>query len=127
MLRRPLKVIVDSPLSYAGIALTYSSDSPAGVGTGGIVDVVVGQGSSIISFTITNTGSGYGNDEILTLPIGGPTGIPTDPTKTYKEFQLTLDPCFYDEFTGWSVGELETVDNVEKFITGTRKRFPIRT
>ena len=125
VVRRPLKVIVDSPLSYSGIALTYSSDSPAGVGTGGIVDVVVGQGSSIISFTITNTGSGYGNDEILTLPIGGTTGIPTDPTKTYKEFQLTLDPCFYDEFTGWSVGELETVDNVEKFITGTRKDFPL--
>ena len=125
VVRRPLKVIVDDPLPYAGIALTYSDSSPAGVGTGGIIDVVVGQGSSVISFTITNTGSGYGNDEILTLPIGGPTGIPTDPTKTYKEFQLTLDPCFYDEFTGWSLGELQVVDNVEKFITGSRLDFPL--
>ncbi len=125
VVRRPLKVIVDDPLPYAGIALTYSSDSVTGVGTGGVVDVVVGQGSSIISFRITNTGSGYGNDEILTIPIGGPTGIPTDPSKTYKEFQLTLDPCFYDEFTGWSMGEFETVDNVEKYITGSRKDFPL--
>ena len=125
VVRRPLKVIIDDPLPYAGIALTYSNSSPAGVGTGGIVDVVVGQGSSVISFTITNTGSGYGNDEILTLPIGGPTGIPTDPSKTYKEFQLTLDPCFYDEFTGWSIGELQSLDNIEKLITGTRKDFPL--
>ena len=107
------------------IDLTYSSDSVTGVGTGGKVDVVVGQGSSIISFRITNTGSAYGNDEILTIPIGGATGIPTDPSKTYKEFQLTLDPCFYDEFTGWSMGEFETVDNVEKYITGSRKDFPL--
>ena len=125
VVRRPLKVIIDDPLPYAGIALTYSDSSPAGVGTGGIVDVVVGQGSSIISFRITNTGSGYGNDEILTLPIGGPTGIPTDPSKAYKEFQLTLDPCFYDEFTGWSLGELQVVDNVEKYITGSRLDFPL--
>jgi len=122
---RPLKVIVDSPLSYSGIALTVSDVNNAGVGTGGIIDVVVGQGSSVISFTISNTGSGYGNGQILTVPIGGTTGIPTDPTKPFREFQLTLDPCFYDEFTGWSVGELETVDNVEKFITGTRKDFPL--
>ena len=125
VVRRPLKVIIDDPLPYAGIALTYSDDSVSGVGTGGFVDVVVGQGSSIISFTITKTGSAYGNDEILTLPIGGPTGIPTDPSKTFREFQLTLDPCFYDEFTGWSLGELETVDNVEKYITGSRVDFPL--
>jgi len=125
VVRRPLKVIIDDPLPYAGIALTYSSSSPSGVGTGGIIDVVVGMASSIISFTITNTGSGYGNDEILTLPIGGPTGIPTDPSKAYKEFQLTLDPCFYDEFTGWSVGELQSLDNVEKYITGSRLDFPL--
>ena len=42
VVRRPLKVIIDDPLPYAGIALTYSSSSPSGVGTGGIVDVVVG-------------------------------------------------------------------------------------
>ena len=32
---------------------------------------------------------------------------------------------FYDEFTGWSMGEFETVDNVEKYITGSRKDFPL--
>ena len=125
VVRRPLKVIIDDPLPYSQIDFTYSSDSVTGVGTGGKVDIVVGQGSSVISFKITNTGSAYGNDEILTIPIGGPTGIPTDPSKTYKEFQLTLDPCFYDEFTGWSMGEFETVDNVEKYITGSRKDFPL--
>ena len=52
VVRRPLKVIIDDPLPYSQIDFTYSSDSVTGVGTGGKVDIVVGQGSSVISFKL---------------------------------------------------------------------------
>ena len=55
------------------------------------IDIVVGQGSSVISFTVQNTGSGYGNLEKLTVPIGGTTGIPTDPSKTFTEMLIDID------------------------------------
>ena len=51
--------------------LIYSSDSVSGVGSTATVDVVVGQGSSVIAFTLKNLGYGYGNSEILTVPVGG--------------------------------------------------------
>ena len=118
------KVVFDDPLSYAGIALTYTSDN-TGIGTGAEIDVVVGQGSSIISFTITKTGSAYGNGEKLTVPIGGNTGIPTDPSKTFTEFHVEIEKVFSDEFTGWSVGQLQVTDNVERYIDGSRVDFPL--
>ena len=120
----PPVVIFDDPLSYSDIPLVYSSSS-SGVGTGAKIDIVVGQGSSVIDFEIRNTGYGYGNNETLTVSIGGTVGIPTDLTKTFQEFQITVDDIATDEFTGWSVGELQVMDNVEQFINGTRTNFPI--
>ena len=52
LLEDHLKLLLMIHYHIAGIDLTYSSDSPAGVGTGGIVDVVVGQGSSVISLQL---------------------------------------------------------------------------
>ena len=66
----------------------YSSTSTTGAGQSASVDVIVGQGSSIIDFEIRREGYGFGNGEILTVPIGGTTGIPTDITKTFSEFKL---------------------------------------
>jgi hypothetical protein len=120
----PPLVIIDEPLSYSNIPLIYSSTS-AGLGTGAKVDIVVGQGSSIIDFTIKNTGYGYGNNQTLTVAIGGTIGIPTDTTKTFEEFKIDIDEIASDEFTGWSIGELQVIDNIEKFINGTRTNFPI--
>ena len=118
------KVVFDDPLSYSGIGLTYISSS-TGIGTGATIDIVVGQGSSVISFTIQNTGSGYGNLEKLTVPIGGTTGIPTDPSKTFTEMLIDIEEVFNDEFSGWSVGQLEVLDNVERYIDGSRVDFPL--
>jgi hypothetical protein len=50
-------VIFDDPLSYSNIPLIYNSGS-SGVGTAARVNIVVGQGSSVIDFEITNTGYG---------------------------------------------------------------------
>ena len=74
---KPFEVLIDEPLSYSNIPLVYSSNSVTGVGTSATADIVVGQGSSVTSFVIKDEGYGYGVNEILTVPIGGPLGIPT--------------------------------------------------
>ena len=123
---KPLDVVIDDPLSYSNIHLNYSSSSAVGVGTSAVVDIVVGQGSSVIDFTFKNTGYGFGNGEILTVPVGGLTGIPTSSSfSTANEFQLTIDEVFNDSFSGWSVGQLQALDNIVDFIDGTRKDFPL--
>ena len=119
-------VVFDDPVSYSNIHLNYSSSSVVGVGTSAVVDIVVGQGSSVIDFTFRNTGYGFGNGEILTVPVGGLTGIPTSSSfSTANEFQLTIDEVFNDAFSGWSVGQLQNLDNIRDFIDGTRKDFPL--
>jgi hypothetical protein len=118
------KVVFDDPESYSNLNLEYS-DTSSGVGTNATIDVVVGQGSSVVNFTIQNTGSGYGNLQKLTVPIGGTTGIPTDPSKTFREFTVDIEKIFNDEFTAWSVGQLEVLDNIERFIDGSKTDFEL--
>jgi hypothetical protein len=88
--------------------------------------VVVGQGSSVIDFEISNTGYGYGNGQTLTVAIGGTTGIPTTSSfSPSNQFEIELEKVINDEFTGWSVGVLEAFDDVTKFIDGNRIDFPL--
>ena len=94
------------------------------MGTQATVNVVVGQGSSVIDFEIINTGYGYIEDQILTVPIGGPTGIPTTGS-SFKEFQLSIQKTFVDKFTGWSIGELQVLDNLDDKFDGETVSFPI--
>ena len=122
----PPYVVIDDPLSYSNLPLVYSSSSVSGLGSQATVDVVVGQGSSVIDFEIRNLGYGYGQGEILTVSIGGTVGIPTDPTKTFKEFQISIQNTASDKFTGWSIGELQVLDNIENLFDGSRVTFPIR-
>ena len=116
-------VVFDQPLSYSNLTLEYSSSSVSGVGTEAKIDIVVGQGSSVIDFEITNTGYGFGNGEILTVAIGGTTGIPTTSSFSGNEFQITIDEIATDEFTGWSLGTLQVMDDVSGFIDGSRRNF----
>ena len=120
---KPIDIVFDEPTSYSNMRLSYSSSSVAGVGTEATIDVVVGQGSSVIDFEIKNTGYAYGNGEILTVEVGGTTGIPT--TSSYKEFQVTIDEVATDKFSGWSLGTLEVLDNIDEYIDGERKDFPL--
>jgi len=119
-------VTIDDPLSYSNMRLFYSSSSPAGVGTEATIDIVVGNGSSVVDFEINNTGYGYREEAILTVAIGGLTGIPTTSSYSGNEFQVTVDEVADDKFSGWSVGTLEVLDNIEEFIDGVRKDFPLR-
>ena len=120
----PPFVVFDAPLSYSDIPLQYSSSS-SGVGTAAAINVVVGQGSSVIDFEISNTGYGYGNGDVLTIPTGGSTGIPTTSSFGSNEFQIQIEKVIHDEFTGWSLGVLETLDNVNSYIDGKRLDFPL--
>jgi len=116
-------VVIEDPLSYSNIPLVYKGSS--GLGTEAKIDIVVGQGSSVIDFEITNTGYGYGQGEILTIQIGGLTGIPTTSSPNFKDFEISIQSIFNDKFTGWSVGQLEVLDNYNDLFDGSRVTFPI--
>ena len=122
---KPMDVVIDDPLSYSNMPLDYSSSSASGIGSAATIDVVVGQGSSMIDFRINNTGFGYGIGEILTVPIGGGSGIPTTSSFSNNEFQLTIDNTFNDEFTGWTIGTLQPLDDIAKLFDGSRIAFPL--
>jgi hypothetical protein len=119
----PPYVVFDDPLSYTNIPLIYSSGS-SGVGTQAKIDIVVGQGSSVIDFEITNTGYGYGEDEILTIPVGGTTGIPTTGV-SFSEFQISIQRTSKDKFSGWSIGELQVLDRLDDKFDGETLSFPL--
>jgi hypothetical protein len=119
------KVIIDSPLSYSDIPLIYSSSSNSQTGSGAIANIVVGQGSSVIDFEIVNFGSGYAQNQILTVGIGQTVGIPTIGSGSFSEFQLSIQKTYNDNFSGWSIGELQVIDNFDILFDGQRTIFPI--
>jgi hypothetical protein len=120
-------VVFDDPLSYSNIPLIYSSGS-SGVGTAARINIVVGQGSSVIDFEIINTGYGYGNEQILTVPIGGATGIPTTGVGvSFREFKINIEKTFTDKFVGWSIGELQVLDSIDDQFDGERSSFQTKT
>ena len=122
----PPLVVFDDPLSYSNLPLIYSSSSVSGFGTQATVDIVVGQGSSVIGFELKNLGYDYGQGEILTIQTGGITGIPTNTSLAFKEFKITIDKTFTDKFTGWTFGDLQVLDPIDNLFNGTRINFPIK-
>ena len=119
-------VVIDKPLPYSNIPLQYSSESAViGIGTESLIEIVVGSGSSVISFEIQRFGYAYGNGEILTVPTGGLTGIPTDTTKPFREFQVTVEAIEADEFVGWSIGDLQVLDSINSFFNNVDVTFPL--
>ena len=119
-------VVFDAPLSYSNIPLTYSDSSASGFGTEATIDIVVGQGSSVIDFEIRNFGYGYGQKQVLTVASGGLTGIPTDTNFTFEEFQITVDRTDSDKFSAWHFGELERLDNINSEFDGVKRQFTIK-
>lgn len=127
----PPEVIIDAPLPYSKIPLQYSSASVGSGGTGAKVSIVVGQGSNVIEFTVTNFGYGYGLNHVLTIPTGGATGIPTtvgfgtNSSDNPNEFRLEVIETNTDSFSGWTLGEIEVLDDFSSLFDGERKTFPI--
>lgn len=121
----PPKVVFDDPLPYSNIPLVYSKSSSSGFGTGAKVDIVVGNGSSVINFDIKNFGYGYGQGETLTIDIGGIAGIPTDTSLTFSEFSLEIDRTTSDTFSGLFFGDLQIFDYLDDLFDGVRTLFPL--
>ena len=92
----------------------------------GSSNVVVSGGSSILSFELSSVGYGYQNGDILTIGVGGTVGVPTDISKTFREFQITVDSISGDEFSGWTFGELEVLDTLDSQINGIRDTFSLK-
>ena len=126
------EVIIDDPLSYANIPLIYQTDGLAeastGVGSQAKVNINVGFGSDIIDFEVSNTGFGYGRNQNLTIPTGGPTGIPTNPTLggDFERFTINVEKIYSDKFAGWSIGQLQTLDNFDAEFDSQKTDFQIK-
>jgi hypothetical protein len=116
----PPDVYFDAPLSYSNIPLIYSSSS-SGVGTEARINIVVGQGSSVIDFTLDNFGYAYQKGDILTIA-----GIPTTSNANFKEFQITVDEIFNDNSTIRTIGELIIFDPIDNQFNGRRRSFSLR-
>ena len=125
--------IIDAPLPYQDIPLWYDNDSTPGVGgSQARANITVGvatTGGRVIDFEITNTGFGYKNSQVLTVPTfatapGESYAIPID-AHLFKPFKLTLDRVHHDEFNMWSMGELQALDDFSNLFDGTRKVFPL--
>ena len=121
----PPLVVFEDPLSYSNIPLVYNNQT-TGIGTGAVVDIVVGQGSSVISFELRNNGFGYKRGEVLTVGYGGTVGIPTNSSLPFSEFQIEVTETISDSFSGWSFGDLQVLDPIDDLFDGKRKSFPIR-
>jgi hypothetical protein len=121
----PPVVVIDQPIGYANIPLVYSSTAPAGVGTGARVDIVVGQGSSVINFEIISGGFGYNIGDKLNIAIGGTTGIRTDSSIPFTPFELSITDVYRDTFNGFTVGELDVFDNLNDLFDGSTTKFPL--
>lgn len=123
----PPIVIFDSPLPYTNLPLVYSTSSgSSGLGTESKIDIVVGNGSSVIEYEIKNFGYNYNVGDVLTVSIGGTTGIATDPSKSFEEFKIFVDEIKNDNFSGWFVGKLQTIDDITNSFNGKRKSFPVK-
>ena len=121
---KPTEVVIDDPLSYTNIPLQYASGS-SGIGSEATIDIVVGQASSITDFRVNNTGYAYGMGETLTVPFGGGSGIPTSTSFSNNQFQVEVTRTFTDEFTGWTLGTLQALDNIGPLFNGGRITFPL--
>lgn len=86
---------IDDPLSYSNIPLVYSNSSPSGIGSYAIGNLIIGNDGKIEQFELTRSGYSYGQGEILTVEVGGVTGIPT-----FANFQVTGLSTAIGIFTG---------------------------
>jgi len=60
-------VVIGIPTGYSNLGVGYTSGT-SGVGDGAKLSVVVGQGSSVISFKVDNPGVGYKIGDVLNIP-----------------------------------------------------------
>jgi len=121
----PPIIVIDSPLNYENIPMVYSP-SNSGVGTEATVDIQVGYGNSIIEFNLSNSGYGYSIGDRITFNIGGNTGIPTDPSISFRPFELIVSEVFNDKFNSWYPGQFVVLDDFNGEFDGSKKLFTLK-
>ena len=82
---------------------------------------MVGQGSSVIDFSLNKKGTGYGDGVKLTVGVGGTVGIPT--FSNHSDFEIEVVRTQRDTFNGWYMGQLEVFDRLDDKFNGTTKTF----
>lgn len=112
--------LIDIP---SGSEISIGSEFISGNGKESTVDIVVGNGSSVIDFNLIKTGYSYKLQESLTVAIGGLTGIPT--TSDYDPFTIDVKNVHNDTFNGWSVGLLQRLDDLSPYFNGKLREFPL--
>ena len=111
----PPQIFTDEPAPYKGLTLT------GGTGSGAEMDVVVGTGGSITSFSMSKRGIGYKEGDVLEL-----SGLPFDPVGIGSTNMLvTVDNKFQDKFSGWAFGQLLELDDFSIGFNGAKTNFLI--
>jgi hypothetical protein len=114
------EVRIDLPQNYYNLDLVYANGY-SGVGQGAKGSVIVGNGSSVISFTLDNSGTSYKVGDVLVA-----SGIVTDSTASYfEEFKVTVLETFTDSFNGWYPGQFIQFDDISTSFNGSRKKFTL--
>ena len=108
----PPLVFTDAPAPYKNLQLT------GGTGVGASMDVVVGTGGSIISFNLSNRGTGYEEGDVLTL-----SGLPFQTGIATAHFTATVSNKYQDKFSGWTFGQLLELDDFSNQFNGAKTQF----
>lgn len=114
-------IIVGFPTGYSNLGVAYTGGT-SGVGQNAKVSVVVGQGSSIISFKIDRPGIGYKVGDVLDVQ-----GITTNPSvgSSFQPFRLTVQEVQTDKFVGFYPGQFLIFDDISQNFNGFRKKFTL--
>jgi hypothetical protein len=109
----PPKVVFDSPLPYSNLSLQYSESSIGSTeGRTARINAVVGQGCSVVDFELIDVGFGYEVNNVLTVSVGGTTGIPREYRGRYVDAAnlLTLNKEFIkNEVIGFILNTYPTI------------------
>jgi len=117
---KPVFVDIAPPDPYFNRKLEYISGS-TGLGTDAVVDFRINVDGNIAEYNLTEEGTAYKNEEVLTV-----SGIATDPrVGVLTEFQLTVQELENDTFSGFYPGQFILFDDISQFFNDKRKKFTL--
>ena len=117
---KPVFVDIAPPDPYFNRKLEYVSGS-TGLGTDAVVDFRINVDGNIAEYNLTEEGTAYKNEEVLTV-----SGIATDPrVGVLTEFQLRVQELENDTFSGFYPGQFILFDDISQFFNDKRKKFTL--
>ena len=119
----PVKVNIGIPSNYFSVPLVYSSGN-SGNGVGAKADITVGNSGDIISFIMSDPGTYYSVQDVLT-PDTSSNGLVTSTSGTFTELLVEVEEILTDKFSGFYPGQFIQFDNVERFFNGSKKKFTL--